>query len=238
MNICLIVPAAGASTRYRSAGGTTDKLAALIGDRSVLGHALARVADGLHVSSVIVAGPHDAAERRRFLQSHAAAVQHIGATVCPGGPRDRWQSVRHAIGCVPAEATHIAVHDGARPLPPADMLDRLRIAAETHRAVVPAIAASDTLRRAGPEDGSGVRIATAELSRENVVLVQTPQLFEANLLRRAYEQPDPVSTDDAGLVARLGEPIAIVAGDLRNLKITRPEDLTLAKALAIAEPSS
>jgi len=61
--------------------------------------------------------------------------------------------------------------------------------------------------------------------------VQTPQVFESGLLRRAYDQTDLSSTDDAGLVERLGERVVVVEGDVRNLKITRPADLELARAV-------
>ncbi|MEC9373445.1 MAG: 2-C-methyl-D-erythritol 4-phosphate cytidylyltransferase, partial [Planctomycetota bacterium] len=71
----------------------------------------------------------------------------------------------------------------------------------------------------------GLRVIEGTVAREGVMVVQTPQVFEAALLRRAYGQKDLSSTDDAGLVERLGERVVVVEGDIRNIKLTRPGDV-------------
>ena len=65
--------------------------------------------------------------------------------------------------------------------------------------------------------------------------MQTPQVFDADLLREAYRQDDLASTDDAGLVVRLGRPVVIAPGDARNIKITTPSDLVVAEAILTSE---
>ena len=83
---------------------------------------------------------------------------------------------------------------------------------------------------------SDLRRVEQTLDRANLVLVQTPQVFQRDLLIRAYAQDDLASTDDAGLVERLGEPVIVTPGDPANIKITRPADLPVARALAGFKP--
>ena len=78
---------------------------------------------------------------------------------------------------------------------------------------------------------ASLREVEETVDRAGLVLAQTPQVFDAALLRRAYAQDDLSSTDDASLVARLGEPVVVVEGDRRNIKITVPEDVELARAV-------
>jgi len=158
--------------------------------------------------------------------------------------------VLRGLALVPDDCTHIAVHDAARPCTSQELLDRLFGAVGRHRAVVPAIAVSDTVKRVidtgeamgGDEDVAAILGETSEsrkplqvvnetLDRAGLVLVQTPQVFEASLLKRAYGQKNLASTDDAGLVERIGERIVVVEGEARNIKITLPADLGLARAI-------
>jgi 2-C-methyl-D-erythritol 4-phosphate cytidylyltransferase len=116
-------------------------------------------------------------------------------------------------------------------------------------AVIPAVDVSDTLKKvreesAPAEDDDAVarilggeatpklrRVVAGAVERKDVVMVQTPQIFTRKLFERAYAQSDLSSTDDAGLVERLGESVEVLPGDLRNLKITRASDLALARAI-------
>jgi 2-C-methyl-D-erythritol 4-phosphate cytidylyltransferase len=151
---------------------------------------------------------------------------------------------------VPAEFTHIAVHDAARPCTPPELIDRLIDASGKYAAVIPAIDVPDTLKRIGEREtddrdvdpldailGSAgtkatrVRQVAETVDRARLVAVQTPQVFRADLLRKAYAQPDLTSTDDAQLVERLGETVTVIEGDPRNLKITRPIDLVVARSV-------
>jgi 2-C-methyl-D-erythritol 4-phosphate cytidylyltransferase len=166
-----------------------------------------------------------------------------------GGERHRWQTVRAALDAVPPDATHIAVHDAARPCVSTELLDRVFDAAAQFPAVAPGLDVTDTIKRVAeepvadagadplaailgaPRKGPGLRSVEQTLERTRVVTVQTPQVFEAGLLRRAYALSDLASTDDAGLVERLGERVVIVEGDAANIKITRPLDVKLARAI-------
>jgi 2-C-methyl-D-erythritol 4-phosphate cytidylyltransferase len=122
----------------------------------------------------------------------------------------------------------VLVHDGARPLVTADIIERVVEAAVEHGAAVPAVPVRDTIKRV---DGDRV---VETLNRDELRAVQTPQGFRYELLVQAHERAREegfYGTDDATLVERLGHPVAVVPGSPENLKITTPEDLLLAEAL-------
>jgi 2-C-methyl-D-erythritol 4-phosphate cytidylyltransferase len=204
---------------------------------------------------VIVAGPADDEAFAAFELRHGDKLALLGATLCRGGTADRWESVRNALEHVPDDATHIAVHDAARPVTPAALIDRVFDLAKTHprsspRSTAPTRSSASTPSPSptprptrGRDPGPGRRRAELDLrrveetlDRANLVLVQTPQVFEKGLLIRAYAQDDLSSTDDAGLVERLGEPVITTPGDPANIKITRPADVPVARALAGFKP--
>jgi len=243
MNICVIIPAAGASSRFGGPlPGGLSKLDEDLGGRPVLQRTVELFVKRDDVRSIIVAGPHDGYDE--FIERHGDKLGLLGVTVCKGGTAHRFETVANALAHVPAEATHIAVHDAARPCASDELLDRIFEAAKKHDAVVPGVPVADTLKRVSadavdaadvdPLDAilgdsgkvnTAVRTVRETVPRENMVCVQTPQVFDAALLRRAYEQADLSSTDDASLVERLGEPVVVVEGDPMNFKITHQADL-------------
>lgn len=254
MKVALIIPAAGASRRYNEAGGLRSKLEEDLGGRPVLQRTIELFVKhetvGPLIETIIVAGPSDDGEYSEFKERHGDKLGLLGAKVCKGGVTHRWETVRNALAMVPAECTHIAVHDAARPCTPPELIDRIFDMAQRHKAVIPVVEVSDTLKKieatdepemaddpvaailgTSAKDGARLRVVSKTIDRAGVSMVQTPQVFEAELLRRAYAQKDLTSTDDAGLVERLGERVVVVTGDVRNFKITRPEDLTLARAV-------
>ena len=249
MQLAVIIPAAGLSTRF----GREDKLAQDLGGRPLLLRTVELFTKRQEVTQVIVAGPPDdlVAFRHRF----EGALAFHGVQVVEGGRRDRCETVRRAMAAVEEGVTHVAVHDAARPVVSDALLDRLLQTAQRLDAVIPVVPATDTVKRLAEscevlaEEGEGAAIANAilgaqgcrdvearpvveTLDRGGLVLVQTPQVFAVGLFRRACEA-DPVAgvSDDAGLVERLGEPVHAVAGDPANIKVTTKEDLRLVHAL-------
>ena len=255
--IVVIIPAAGAGTRYRQddahGAGGRSKLDEDLGGRPVLQRTVELFNQHEWVVGIVVAGPWDQAALAEFRDRHADKLGMLGAKICRGGQTHRYETVASALREVPAEGagapTHIGVHDAARPCTPADLIERVFDAACRHDAVVPGVEVADTLKRAGdeadePEEGDPLaailgaapkkqrpRVVRETIDRRDVMAIQTPQVFRASLLRRAYAQSDLASTDDAGLVERLGERVVIVPGDARNIKITRGADLPLARAI-------
>ena len=252
MRISVIIPAAGKSSRF----GQSDKLAQDLGGRSLLLRAIEPFTKVEEVASIIVAGPPD--DLDIFRDQYGPKLGFLGATIIEGGKIERWESVRNALAVVPEDTTHVAIHDAARPVVDAALVERVFAAAATSPAVVPGLPISDTLKRVDPEhvetaerdatidsilgigedDGDDLGHAipaqkvVETISREHLVSIQTPQIFEIELLRRAYAQDDLAgATDDASLVERLGEDVLVVEGDPRNVKVTAPADLDLARTL-------
>ena len=184
---------------------------------------LERAVDGLLASGVIrrvvVAAPADRVDQ-------TAALLDGRATVVEGGP-ERHDTVRLALGAV-GEPEFVLVHDAARPLTPTDQIRRVVAALrEGMRAVIPVLPVVDTIKAV---DADGVVLGTPE--RAGLRAVQTPQGFETELLRRAYQRAGAGAvTDDAALVESLGTPVHTVAGDPRAFKITTALDLLLARAV-------
>ncbi|MEZ6235307.1 MAG: IspD/TarI family cytidylyltransferase [Phycisphaerales bacterium] len=251
--IAVILPAAGAGTRYAesagSLGGVRSKLDEDLGGRPVLQRTVELFNQHDMVAAIVVAGPHEDGAYNAFRDRHADKLGLLGARICRGGVTHRYETVAAALAEVPGDATHIAVHDAARPCTPAEVIERVFEAAARHDAVVPGVEVSDTIKRGGDEveedeeadplaailgaapTKARPRIVRETLERRGLFAIQTPQVFEASLLRRAYAQEDLSSTDDAGLVERLGERVVIVPGDVRNIKITRAGDVAVARAI-------
>lgn len=137
----------------------------------------------------------------------------------------RFHSVQNALQYVVGQGL-VAVHDGVRPLVSRPLLERIFAAAEEAPAVIPAVPVVESVRRV-EED------ASVPVNRDGLVLVQTPQVFAADVLKKAYDQPfSPSFTDDASVVEASGVRVHVVPGDRMNLKITTPEDLQFAEGLS------
>ncbi|MEM7754074.1 MAG: 2-C-methyl-D-erythritol 4-phosphate cytidylyltransferase [Planctomycetota bacterium] len=259
MNTAVILCAAGSSTRYAAGQDVLvsdrSKLDEDLGGRPVLQRAVELFCHRDDVATVVVAGPHDPAALAQFDLRQGERIQLLGGTLCGGGAHHRAESVAAALAHVPEDAAHIAVADAARPITPPDVIDRVFDAATSFPAVVPGIPVADTLKRTDPEpvdapaadplaailapggQSPTARVITDTIDREHLFAVQTPQVFTAELLRRAYAQPEfHTATDDAALVERLGERVVIVPGDPANMKLTRQQDLRVIRALGNFKP--
>ncbi len=265
MRIAIIIPAAGSSRRFNQSntdaldifGSNRSKLDEDLGGKSVLQRSVELFNTRDEVSQIIVAGPSDEQAFAEFKLQHGDRLSLLGATLVQGGHIDRWQSVLNAIQAVEDSATHIAIHDAARPATKPELIDRIFDVAKSHKAVIPGVPVSDTLKRVDPtplEESGGVDQVAAILGvdskspihrvqetidRSNAFAIQTPQVFDRELLIRAYSQEDLSSTDDAGLIERLGEPVVIVESDPTNMKLTHANELPLLRAIMnVSAPKS
>ena len=211
-----VVPAAGSG--HRLGAGIAKAFVDLDG-RTMLEHAVDGLLGSGVIERVVVAVPADRV-------AETASLLGGRATVVAGGA-ERADSVRLALSAA-GDPDFVLVHDAARALTPADQIQRVVAALrDGMRAVIPVLHVVDTIKAV---DANGVVLGTPQ--RAGLRAVQTPQGFEAALLRRAYGQaPAESATDDAALVENLGVPVHTVAGDAMAFKITTQLDLRLARAV-------
>jgi 2-C-methyl-D-erythritol 4-phosphate cytidylyltransferase len=216
-DVGVVIVAAGDGTRL---GGDVPKQFLMLAGVPVLLRAARPFVSHPEVMHVVVVlRPADAAAPPDWLAPLVGSALSIAA-----GGATRRESVAAGLACLAAEIKVVLVHDGARPFPPRAAIDGGIRAARSGVSAVPAIGMADTLKRA---DAQG-RV-TATVPREDIWSAQTPQAFPRTILVRAHAQPPTTpATDDAMLVESLGEPVVLVPGARRNLKITTPEDLALA----------
>ncbi len=141
------------------------------------------------------------------------------------GGATRFHSVRNGLALLDDEGL-IGVHDGVRPLVSPDVIEACYRAAEWKQAIIPVTDIVETVRLVEGEDQSKT------VPRDQYKLVQTPQVFAAGLLKKAYEQSySPAFTDDASVVEASGHPVYMVKGNRENIKLTTPFDLKVAESL-------
>ena len=217
MRVTAIVAAAGRGTRI---GGPRPKQFLDLGDGTIM---LNRSVDALLACDLIeevvvaIAPEMFGAVRERSLPER---VKHV-----VGGAR-RQDSVAVAMQHLGPDTTIVAVHDAVRPFVRVDEIESVLLEAHKSGAAVLAIPIVDTVKQ--------IRKAVIDstLTREHLVLAQTPQAFRIEVLREAFERArrdEYYGTDESSLVERLGLPVAVVRGSERNIKITRPDDLILAR---------
>ncbi|KQU37128.1 2-C-methyl-D-erythritol 4-phosphate cytidylyltransferase [Rhodococcus fascians] len=214
-DVVALVPAAGKGLRL---GHDEPKAFVCLGADSLL----TRSVDGLRASGavdrIVVIVPVDLLDAARGLVGDDVIVV--------AGGRERTDSVRAGLAVV-GDASVVLVHDAARALTPPALIARVVAEVRAGRpAVIPVLPVVDTVKEV---DLMGAVVGTPD--RASLRAVQTPQGFDADVLRRAYAAATDISTDDAGLVERIGETVHTIVGDALAFKITTPHDLLLAEAL-------
>jgi 2-C-methyl-D-erythritol 4-phosphate cytidylyltransferase len=216
-----VVVAAGRGDRL---GLDRPKAFAKLGGRPLLAESLERLEDSDWVDSIVVVAPEEWEEPSILL------AEEIGAgkvTACVAGGATRAESVRAGVAEIGAEALVVLVHDAARPLLVAEVVERvLAPLGEGWDGAVPALQVADTLKRAG-DDGTVLET----VDRAGVHAVQTPQAFLAAVLREALTGDLADASDCAALVERRGGRVRVVEGDRRLLKVTTQADLDFVESL-------
>jgi 2-C-methyl-D-erythritol 4-phosphate cytidylyltransferase/2-C-methyl-D-erythritol 2,4-cyclodiphosphate synthase len=220
--VTVIIAAAGSSKRM---GRGMNKVFLPLLGRPVLLHSVMAFMDCPEVDSLVVV-----AASEEVAQVEALLTGLIGLKpwrVVAGGC-ERQQSIANALQVVPKAAQIILVHDGARPLVGATVIHDVIAAARQHQAAGAAVPVKDTIKMVDENE-----FITGTPERSMLWAMQTPQGFNAAILRQAYaeaERAGYLGTDDAALVEQLGVRVKIVAGSYCNIKITTPEDITMAAA--------
>lgn len=220
--IGVIIVAGGSGRRM---GATLPKQFMMLGQQPVLARSINRIHEALPKAEIVVVLPSEWVEMWRNMAARFDVARHKIAT----GGKERFHSVQNGIAALSDEVRTIAVHDAVRPLVSKKLIIRLVLATDESAAVIPVVAPADSFREVEGDESHIV-------DRSRLRMVQTPQLFRAEVLRRAYEQPFSESfTDDASVVESMGEKITLVEGERENFKLTTPTDMILAEAIIATE---
>lgn len=216
----IIIVAGGKGLRM---GGDLPKQFMPLHGKPVLMHTIERFRAYSDELKIILVLPHEQQDYwRQICQKHNFTIEH---TVVDGG-QTRFHSSQNGVAAVPDDATGvIGIHDGVRPFVSEETIARCFEAARQFGAALPVLPVTDTLRRVTDDGGYNVQ-------RNDYRTVQTPQTFDAQLLKQAFKQPYSDNfTDDASVVEALGHKVTVVDGNRENIKLTTPFDLVVAEAL-------
>lgn len=216
MRAAAVIVAGGSGTRF---GGPVRKQYLEIGGKPVLLRAILPFLHHPRIAAVVVVLPPEDVE-------HPPSWLALDVTIVPGGA-ERADSVRAGLLAVPEDVDRVLIHDGARPFVSTEIIDRVL---DAEGGAIAAVPVTDTIQQV---DANGVIVHTPD--RGALWQAQTPQGFpRAAILdahRRAAEQ-GVAATDDAAIYARYAGTVRVVMGAYENLKVTRPEDLPVAEAIA------
>lgn len=238
MNVAVILPAAGLGTRMgrgsAEKAGTSRKQFMLLEGSPILLHTVRRFAASDRVREIVVAVP---AEDIQWVSELLEREVPSGRAKVVEGGNSRQQSVEHGLAALSPNTDLVAVHDAVRPFIELGTIHQVIDEAAATGAAIVGIVPVDTVKQVSRSTGRALIRAT--LPREKLVLAQTPQVFRYDLLLRASETAKAdgfIGTDEASLVERLDIEVSVVLGSDRNIKITKPGDMELAR-LFLAEQS-
>ncbi len=223
MKVTVLIPAAGTGSRM---GAAVNKQYLSLADRPILAHTLSLFDRHPAVNRIVVISPREEIPFCRTEVVERYRFEKVRELV--EGGAERQDSVRNGLAaCGAAPEDIVLIHDGVRPLFPADRIDEVIDSARRVGGCVVGVPVKDTIKQV---EGGMIRQTP---DRRSLWLAQTPQAFSFAIIRSAHEQALQDGfrgTDDASLVERLGHPVAMVEGSYRNIKITTPEDLLVAQA--------
>lgn len=216
-----VVLAAGNSQRMGK-----DKILMPIGGAPVIAHTLKALQSSDIIDEIVIVTKYECIQEIADICNEHGISK--ASRVIRGG-KTRLESALIGVSNVSEKATLIAIHDGARPFVTEKLIDRVVHAAKTHSAAAPAVTASDTVRLLNSKGA-----VTATPDRDLVALVQTPQVFLAELIKaaltRAMDKGFRV-TDDCSAVEAMGYKVTIVAGEADNIKLTTTRDIYAAEGI-------
>ena len=212
-----VIVAAGGSARM---GGIDKTFAPLLG-APLIAHTVERFESHPAIDEIVLVLPADAIPRGEAL----AAARHWRKVtrICPGGARRQDSVYRGLLTLSPCQLA--LIHDGARPCLDAAIIDRGIQAAAQHGAAIAGMPVKDTIKQVSPDD---LRIQNTP-PRAQLWAAQTPQIFPYQQLLKAHQQCPNDVTDDAAMLETLGHPAIMFQGSYENIKVTTPNDLTIAE---------
>lgn len=220
--IGVIIVAGGAGRRM---GTALPKQFMMLGNEPILARSINNIHKALPAAEIVVVLPEEHITLWRNIAARFEVARHKIAS----GGTERFYSVKSGLKELSEDVKIVAVHDAVRPLASKKLIIRLILEAEKSVAVIPVVPPVDSFRKV---EGNDSKI----IDRSALRIVQTPQVFNADVLRKAYEQEFSAAfTDDASVVESFGEKITLCDGERGNIKITTPEDMIIATALIEAD---
>jgi 2-C-methyl-D-erythritol 4-phosphate cytidylyltransferase len=224
VNYWTVIPAAGQGKRMNA--GISKQWIELLG-KPVLAHTLHVFEKDPHCEGVILVGSEkELQQMQNFVESFQ--YQKVRKIV-PGG-KERQQSVYEGLKVVPTDADLVLIHDAARPFITHDSILQLVKTAQDTGSAVLAVPVKDTVKRVIENH------VEETIDRSSLWAVQTPQAFRLSIVMDAHRKADEegyIGTDDASLVERIGQTVAIVMGDYHNIKLTTSDDLLFGQAILL-----
>jgi len=221
MKVGAIIAAAGFGRRMKA--DRPKQLLALNGTPIII-HTIRKFDTSPVIDYIIVTAPRESVQEIRDLVKSASL--HKIVLVVEGGER-RQDSVAAGLAHLQPGTEIVAVHDGVRPFVPPEDIENVVKQAQLTGAAILGVPIVETVKQVEKD------VVELTLTREHLVLAQTPQVFRTDILKEAFDrarQDEYYGTDESSLVERLGRSVAVIRGSERNIKITRPTDLTLAHA--------
>ena len=224
VKVGVVIVAGGSGSRM---GGSLPKQFALIGGEPILVRTINTFAAALPTAKIVVVLPESQVD---FWKNYSARFRTAHHTVVTGGSQ-RFHSVKNGIEAITEWVDIIAVQDGVRPFASKELILRCVECAVANGSAIPVVDAVDSFRVITEDGGSRIT------DRSALRVVQTPQVFEASLIRAAYDtQFDLSFTDDASVVeSTTPHKVSLCQGERRNIKITTPDDMVIAEAFVRAE---
>lgn len=212
--ISAIITAGGSGTRM---GADVPKLEIKIDGHTILEHTLSKFIDLKYIDEIIIVAP------KELLAEYKTRYEDEKIKVVEGG-NSREESTFRGLCSISDRSTIVICHDGARPLVDERIIeDSIKSAIEFGSAVA-AVKSKDTIKRAD-------KTVIETLNRDELYNIQTPQTFKTEILKSAYKNYKRFKvTDDASLVENLGKEVYLIEGSYKNIKVTTPDDLIIAKA--------
>jgi 2-C-methyl-D-erythritol 4-phosphate cytidylyltransferase len=234
MKVFVIIPAAGLGTRMASRSAKKhppSKQFTELGGAPILVHTLRKFAGHSSVDEIVIAlRKNEIAAFREQLEKQFSEILRKPVRMVEGGEH-RQDSVANALAAIAADPDDIVlVHDAVRPLVTPEIIGAVIDAAKNHGAAIAGWPAVDTIKQV--ERTSEGAVVTATIPRERIVMAQTPQGFRYAVLKKAFDEALKdgfVGTDEASIIERSGQLVAVVMGSPRNIKITTPADMELAE---------
>ena len=218
----VIIVAGGSGRRM---GGALPKQFMMLDNEPILARSINRMHEALPAAEIVVVLPEEHVELWKNLAARFDVARHKIAL----GGKERFHSVKNGLAALSDEVAIVGIHDAVRPLASKKLIIKLFLEAENNTAVIPVVAPIDSYRIV---EGDNSRI----IDRSVLRMVQTPQVFQAEALRKAYEQPfSSTFTDDASVMEAAGHKVTLVEGERENIKITTPSDMLIAEAIINAE---